>query len=71
MPTNITINNITGTTPFNIYLCDNLSTVCVYIDTISTFPYSFDVPTIMDSQNEFNLKIVDNNGCVKYDTLSV
>lgn len=71
MPTNITINNVTGTTPFNIYLCDNLNTVCVYIDTVTVFPFSFDAPSIMDSQNDFNLKIVDDNGCVKYESLSV
>jgi hypothetical protein len=64
MPTNITINNVTGTSPYDIYICDNPITICIYITTTSTIPYSFDVPSILDSQNDFTVKIVDNKSCV-------
>jgi hypothetical protein len=71
MPKIITINNITGSTPFNISLCDNPVTVCVYVATISTLPYSFEIPTILQSQDDFNLKVEDNNGCINYSTLTI
>lgn len=65
MPTNILINNISGSTPFNVYLCDQLNITCIYIDTLpsSSLPYTFQVPTIMEGQISFNLKVIDNNGC--------
>jgi hypothetical protein len=63
MSTTITINDITGATPYDVYLCDYPTTICVYIDTINSAPHSFDVPPIMESQTSFNLKIIDNNGC--------
>ena len=59
MPTNITINNITGTTPFDIYICDDPITTCVYVDTITTLPYMFSVPIILDGQLSYNLKVID------------
>jgi len=71
MPKIITINNITGSTPFNISLCDNPVTVCVYVATISTLPYSFEIPTILQSQDDFNLKVEDNNGCINYSILTL
>jgi hypothetical protein len=50
MPTNITINNITGSSPFDV-------------DTVSTLPYSFDVPIILEGLMSYSLKIVDDNNC--------
>lgn len=64
MSTTITINDITGATPFDVYLCDNPTTICIYIDTINSVPYTFNVPPVMESQVTFNLKIIDNNDCV-------
>ena len=61
MPTTITINDVTGATPFDIYLCDDPLTTCVYVDTYSGGTYSFDVPLIMDDQLSFNIKVVDDN----------
>ena len=45
MPTNININNISGATPFNVYLCDEFNITCIYIDTVpsSSLPYNFQV----------------------------
>jgi hypothetical protein len=71
MPKTITINDITGSEPFNVYLCDNPITVCVYVDTISTLPYTFQIPTILESQDDFNLKVEDNNGCINYSILTL
>jgi len=63
MSTTITINDITGATPFDVYLCDYPTTICVYIDTINSIPYSFDVPPVMESQSNFVLKVIDDNDC--------
>ena len=52
MPTNITINNVTGAQPFDIYVCDSPITTCIYVSTINTvdIPYSFDIPLIYSPQ---------------------
>lgn len=70
MPTKITINNITGATPFDIYVCDNPITTCIYINTISTLPFEFDIPSIMENQNDYNLKVIDNENCITFLTLT-
>ncbi len=73
MPTNILINNISGATPFNVYLCDQSNVTCVYIDTIPTMslPYNFQVPSIMEGQVSFNLKVIDNNGCTSISNILI
>lgn len=70
MPKIVTINDITGTTPYNLYLCDNPVTLCVYIDTISTLPYSFEIPSLLTSQDDYTLKVEDNNGCINQSIIS-
>ena len=73
MPTNINVNNISGATPFNLYLCDEDIVTCIYINTIpsSSLPYDFQIPTIMEGQVSFNLKVVDNNGCVSISNILI
>ena len=65
MSIQITINEITGSSPYNIYLCNDPVTFCSYIDTISgsSLPYTFDVPFYLEGLVDFNLKIVTNDGC--------
>lgn len=63
MPTEITINNITGSPSFHVYICDDPISLCVYIDTISSVPFTFTIPSILDGQTSYNLKIIDNNDC--------
>ena len=73
MPAKITINDITGATPFDIYVCDSPITTCIYVATINTvdIPYSFDIPLVYSSLTEFIVKVVDNNDCVVTDTLNI
>ena len=71
MPIDITINSVTGNSPYDVYICDNPVTVCIYVDTVNSFPYTFLVPTILSSQNDFNLKVVDNTNCTVYETLTL
>jgi hypothetical protein len=70
MPAKIIINNITGATPFDIYICDNPITNCIYINTISTLPYEFNIPSIMENQDDYNLKVIDDNNCITFLTLT-
>jgi len=70
MPTQITINTITGVAPFDIYISSSQSNPAIYIATISTTPYTFNVPTILENLEEYTLKNVDSNGCVVYETLN-
>jgi hypothetical protein len=73
MPTNININNITGATPFNIYLCNSSNTSCIYINTIpsSSLPYNFQVPSVMEGELSYKLKVIDNSSCVFYQDVPI
>jgi hypothetical protein len=73
MPTEITITSVSGATPFNVYICDDPIITCVYVDTITVanIPYSFNVPSILDGQTSYNLKVVDNNGCTVEENLTL
>jgi hypothetical protein len=71
MPTVITINDISGTTPFDIYICDNPVTTCVYSDTITTFPKNIVIPTILSGLTSYNLKVIDDNGCESFKILTL
>ena len=65
MPTNITINTLSGLTPYNVYVCDSGNTSCIYVNTITDLdiPYSFELPGILNSLTTFNVKVVDSNNC--------
>jgi hypothetical protein len=65
MPIDITINDITGQTPYDIYICDTGSTTCIYVSTINVgdLPYDFTVPQFFTNLDRFNLKIIDDNNC--------
>lgn len=71
MPTQVTINSITGAQPYDVWICNNTQSSCLYVDTITTVPYEFNIPLLLDGQTEFKLKIVDNNGCTVYENLSL
>ena len=73
MPTDITINNISGTTPFDVYVCDTGYTSCIYVSTITNgeLPYTFEIPPVYSSLTNFIVKVVDDNDCVVTDTVTV
>lgn len=70
MATEITINNITGASPYDVYICDSSQITCVYISTITTTTFVFNVPVLLESQSSYVLKIVDDNGCPITQTLT-
>lgn len=62
MSQEVTISSVTANTPVEIYYCDSMSASCVYVATVSTFPYTFDVPAPYDEQ-DFVVKIIDCQSC--------
>jgi hypothetical protein len=65
MATQVTVNDITGITPYNIYLCDSAGGTCIYINEIESgdLPYNFLVPPQFAGQPQYLIKIIDGVGC--------
>ena len=62
MSQEVIISSVTANTPVDIYYCDSMSASCVYVATVSTFPYTFDVLDPYD-YTDFVIKIVDTQSC--------
>jgi hypothetical protein len=60
----VTVNGITGSSPYNIYICQSGGTGCFYITGTTETSFSFDIPTPYDNQSSYMLKVVDAVGCV-------
>lgn len=73
MPTDITITNISGSTPFDVYVCNTGLTTCIYVSTITSgdLPYTFEIPPIYSTLTEFVIKVVDDDECIIFDTVTV
>jgi hypothetical protein len=73
MPTLIEITTLGGSSPFDVYTCDNTYTTCVYVSTITLgdLPYEFQIPFIQEGMNPIGLKVVDNDGCVIEEILTI
>jgi hypothetical protein len=66
MPIQTTINTLSGTSPFDVYICQFNLTGCFYIDTITSgdIPYTFIIPAPYDTAESYCVKIIDDLGCV-------
>lgn len=66
MAIEVTINSLTGTSPYNVYICQSGGTGCFYISTIVTgdLPYEFEIPLPYDSGDSYMVKVIDNQNCV-------
>lgn len=66
MPIQTTIYSLSGTSPFDVYICQFNLTGCFYIDTITSgdIPYTFTIPAPYDTAESYCVKVVDNQGCV-------
>ena len=62
MSQSVTITSVTANTPVDIYYCDSFSANCVFVSTVSVFPYQFDVPAPYNEM-DFVIKIIDTQGC--------
>ena len=66
----VTITSVTANTPVDIYYCDSMSENCVYVSTVSTFPYTFEVFPPYNTEN-INLKIIDSQNCEVIETILI
>jgi hypothetical protein len=64
MALQVTINSITGQSPYDVYICQTGGTGCYYMTTISSAPYNFDIPAPYDTSSSYMLKLIDSNGCI-------
>lgn len=69
MPNEITINVITGTSPYDVYVCDISNTICVYVTGLTSCPpsYTFTAPYPLDTVGSLLIKIVDGNDCERFE----
>lgn len=70
MSQKVTISSVTANTPVDIYYCDSFSANCVFVSTVSVFPYVFDVPSPYD-EVDFIIKILDKQNCVYSETILI
>lgn len=63
MTINIDINNITGTAPYSIFICQDGESICYYIAQIQSVPYNFNIPQPINIESSLLLKIIDSEGC--------
>jgi hypothetical protein len=64
MAIQVTINGITGSSPYDIYICQSGGTGCFYITTIASTPYVFDIPEPYNTSSSYMVKVIDSGGCV-------
>lgn len=67
----INITAVTGSSPYDIYICQSGGTGCFYIDTTNTIPYEFQIPVPYDTSTSYMVKIIDGEGCVITNTQSI
>jgi len=60
----VTINSVTGHTPYDVYICQSNGSNCFYMTTTSTIPYVFDIPAPYNTSPSYMLKVIDSNNCV-------
>lgn len=68
MSCNIQINSISGTSPFDVYFCDNLFYQCILVDTLISPipPISLELPYQFIGTTYLTVKIIDANGCESF-----
>jgi hypothetical protein len=73
MSKKLTITTLTGTSPFDVYLCDGTYNNCIYIDTITSLeiPYTFIVPISFENLTTVGVKVIDNVNCVIKNTVNI
>lgn len=70
MSQEVTILSVTANTPVDVYYCDSFSANCVFVDSVTVFPFSFDVPPPYD-ETDIVIKIVDNQSCVDGEVIPI
>ena len=65
MPNQIQITSITGTSPYDVYVCDYTNTFCFLVTGATVMPpyVTFDVPPPLANVSPIIVKLIDSNGC--------
>lgn len=66
MGINLSISNITGTPPFEVYICDSNVNNCQLVDTLYDpvyWPTIIDLPPTLTGGTTVFVKIIDSNLC--------
>ncbi len=65
MASRLIIQNVTGTTPYDVYVCDLLEVLCSYVGVLSgtTLGQVFYLPSLYDTAPIIVAKLIDSNGC--------
>lgn len=67
----IDITSLSGTSPYDIYVCDITLTYCFLVLTgVSTVPQSVELPSFLYGARNIVIKIVDSIGCEFFTTVS-
>ena len=68
MAVEVTINGITGTSPYDLYICQPNGTGCFYISTVTQTQinagYDFFIPEPYDNGSAYMLKVIDSQNCI-------
>jgi len=70
MSQEVTILSVTANTPVQVYYCDSFSANCVFVDSVTIFPFTFNVPPPYDETN-IVIKIVDNELCADGEVIPI
>ena len=73
MPVLININNITGSSPYQVYLCLSGYSPCYFVEQItsSELPYEFYVPEPIENFSHYCVKVIDSDGCIINDCFNI
>ena len=65
MSCTLQINSISGTSPFDIYMCDIGLFQCIFMQTETSpiYPIVVNLPQQLVGVNQLVVKIIDGNGC--------
>lgn len=64
MAPRLIIESITGTTPFEFYVCDVSESICFYLGSVNTtLTNYFTLPSIFTTAPIIRIKMIDSNGC--------
>ena len=65
MPHQITISGVSGTSPYDVYVCDVTNTYCFLVSGGTTIPPSFTFEPVHPLNNVDSLlvKLIDSNNC--------
>jgi hypothetical protein len=73
MAVNLSISNITGTPPYQVYFCDSNVNNCQLVQTITDpvyWPTIINLPVSLSGVTTLFVKIIDANQCETFELIS-